>query len=59
MGKRADSEVLETQMIRNLGELPWLLQFVLTDSNLEWTEAGEKSLRGTWECLQWRIISVT
>ena len=41
MGKRTDPEVLSTQLVRNLGELPWLPSFVLADSALIWTDAGE------------------
>lgn len=41
MGKRTDPEVLTVQLVRNLGELPWLPSFVLTDPTLRWTNAGE------------------
>jgi len=41
MGKRTDPEVLAVQLVRNLGELPWLPSFVLTDPALRWTDAGE------------------
>jgi hypothetical protein len=41
MGKRTDPEVLTTQLVRNLGELAWLPSFVLADSTLTWSEAGE------------------
>lgn len=41
MGKRTDSEVLTSQLARNLGELPWLPSFVLADPTLTWTDAGE------------------
>ena len=41
MGKRTDSEVLTSQLLRNLGELPWLPSFVLTDPTLTWTDTGE------------------
>ena len=37
MGKRTDPEVLKTQVVRNLGELPWLPSFALADPNLKWT----------------------
>ena len=41
MGKHTDSEVLISQMVRNLGELPWLPAFVLVDPSLTWTDTGE------------------
>jgi hypothetical protein len=42
LGKRTDEEVLISQLVRNLGELPWLPSFaLLADPNLTWTEAGE------------------
>jgi hypothetical protein len=41
MGKLTDSEVLTIQLVRNLGELPWLPAFVLADPTLKWTDAGE------------------
>jgi len=41
MGKRTDPEVLTSQLVRNLGELAWLPSFVLADSTLTWSEAGE------------------
>lgn len=41
MGKRTDPEVLATQRVRNLAELAWFPSFVLADSTLTWTEAGE------------------
>ena len=41
MGKRTDPQVLTTQVVRNLGELPWLPSFVLADSTLRWIDAGE------------------
>jgi hypothetical protein len=41
MGERTDPEVLATQLVRNLGELAWLPAFVLADSSLKWTGAGE------------------
>ncbi|MEE8470335.1 MAG: DUF6544 family protein [Dehalococcoidia bacterium] len=41
MGKRTDPEVLTSQLVRNLGELAWLPSFVLSDSTLTWSEAGE------------------
>lgn len=43
MGKLTDSEVLTLQMVRNLGELPWLPSFVLADPTLTWTDAGENA----------------
>jgi hypothetical protein len=43
MGKRTDPEVLATQVIRNIGELPLLPMFAVTDPNLEWSAAGENS----------------
>jgi len=41
MGKLTDSEVLTIQLVRNLGELPWMPSFVLADPTLKWTDAGE------------------
>ena len=41
MGSRTGTEVLTSQVVRNLGELSWLPSFVLADPNLRWTEAGE------------------
>ncbi len=41
MGKRTDPEVLTSQLVRNLGELPWLPSFVLADSTLTWVDAGD------------------
>lgn len=43
MGQRIDPEVLITQLIRNLGELPWLPPFALTIPNLRWTAAGDST----------------
>lgn len=40
MGKRTGPQVLIAQLVRNLGELPWLPSFVLSDSALSWTGAG-------------------
>ena len=41
MGKRTGSEVFASQMVRNLGELPWLPGFALTDTTLNWNEIDE------------------
>jgi hypothetical protein len=41
MGKRTEPEVLISQLVRNLGELPWLPSFVLTDPTLTWTDTSE------------------
>jgi hypothetical protein len=41
MGERTDPEVLKTQLVRNLGELPWLPSFALADRALRWNGAGE------------------
>jgi hypothetical protein len=41
MGKRTGPEVLTSQLVRNLGELPWLPTFALADPALTWTSAGE------------------
>lgn len=43
MGKRTGQEVLTSQLLRNLGELPWLPSFVLADPSLTWTDAGENA----------------
>ena len=41
MGKRTDPEVLKAQLVRNLGELPWLPSFALSDSTLTWADIGD------------------
>jgi hypothetical protein len=41
MGSRDDPEVLMTQMVRNLAELPWLPAFALIEPGLRWSDAGE------------------
>ena len=41
MGKRTDPEVLRAQLVRNLGELPWLPSFALSDSTLTWADVGD------------------
>jgi hypothetical protein len=43
MGKQTGSEVLTSQLVRNLGELAFLPSFVLTDSNLRWFDAGDSA----------------
>lgn len=43
MGKLTDSEVLEMQMVRNLGELAWLPSFALSDTSLKWADAGDSA----------------
>ena len=43
MGSRTDPEVLTSQVVRNLGELPWLPSFVLADPSLRWTEVRENA----------------
>jgi hypothetical protein len=43
MGKRTDPEVLVSQVVRNLGELPWFPPFVLADPSLSWVDAGPAS----------------
>ena len=43
MGKRTDPEVLASQMVRNLGELPWLPAFALADPSLNWKDIGEST----------------
>lgn len=43
MGSRTGTEVLTSQVVRNLGELAWLPSFVLADPSLRWTEAGENA----------------
>ncbi len=43
MGKRTDPEVLVSQLVRNLGELPWLPSFVLADATLKWTGLDDTS----------------
>jgi hypothetical protein len=40
MGKRTDSEVLISQVVRNVGELAFLPPFALTDAALRWADAG-------------------
>ena len=41
MGERAGTEVLASQLVRNLGELPWLPSFALADPALTWVGTGE------------------
>ena len=41
MGKRTEAEVMISQLVRNLGELPWLPSFALADPTLAWTDMGE------------------
>jgi len=41
MGRRTDPEVLRAQLVRNLGELPWLPSFALSDPTLMWADVGE------------------
>jgi len=41
MGQRTDPQVLKAQLVRNLGELPWLPSFALSDSTLTWADVGE------------------
>ena len=41
MGKRTDTQVLTSQLVRNLGELPWLPSFALADTGLTWIDTGE------------------
>lgn len=43
MGSRADPEVLVTQIVRNVGELPWIPLLALADSSLEWTGSDENA----------------
>lgn len=43
MGRRADPEVLSTQVVRNVGEIPWIPMLALADSSLEWTESGDNA----------------
>lgn len=43
MGSRSDPQVLISQVVRNLGELPYLPPFVLAVPTLRWTEVGENS----------------
>lgn len=46
MGKRTDPEVLVSQMVRNLGELPWLPSFVISDATMTWTGLDETRFEG-------------
>jgi hypothetical protein len=41
MGMRTDPEVLASQVVRNLAELPLLPSFALADPALAWTGVGE------------------
>ena len=41
MGKRTDPEVLTAQLVRNVGELAWLPELALADTELLWQDAGE------------------
>ncbi len=40
MGFRRDPEVYKTQLIRNLGELPWIPAIALVNRDLEWKGTG-------------------
>ncbi len=48
MGKRTDPEVLAGQMVRNLGELPWLPAFALADPSLNWNDLDESTFEVRW-----------
>jgi hypothetical protein len=41
MGKRTDPEVLATQLVRNVGELPWIPGLALADTSLEWSSIDD------------------
>ena len=41
MGRRTDPQVLASQLVRNLGELPWLPAFALIDASLSWSTIAE------------------
>lgn len=43
MGKRTDSKVLTSQLVRNLGELAFLPSFVPANPTLSWRGAGENA----------------
>ena len=43
MGRRTDPQVLITQVVRNLAELPWLPSFALADGGLTWADAGRNA----------------
>jgi hypothetical protein len=43
IGQRTDPEVLASQMVRTLGELPWCPSLVLAAPSLTWSEAGPLS----------------
>lgn len=40
MGKRTDPEVLATQVVRNIAEMPWFPTLALLDLNLRWSDAS-------------------
>lgn len=46
LGKRTDPEVLVSQMVRNLGELPWLPSFAISDATMTLTGLDETSFEG-------------
>ena len=56
MGSRTDPQVLTSQMVRNLGELPWLPSFVLADPNLRWSEAGENAFEVRWSAGEQEVM---
>lgn len=41
LGRREDDTVLRSQLVRNLGELPWLPWLALADNGLVWRDLGE------------------
>lgn len=43
MGRRTDPEVLASQMVRSLAELPWCPSLVLAAPSLTWSEKGPQS----------------
>jgi hypothetical protein len=48
VGKRTDQEVHSSQVVRNLGELPWLPGFALTDANLRWKDLNETTFETSY-----------
>ena len=40
MGERTGAEVMRSQLVRNLAELPWLPPFALVDAGLTWIDVG-------------------
>jgi len=56
MGSRSGTEVLMSQVVRNLGELAWLPSYVLADPILKWAEAGESGFEVYWSAGEHEVM---